>query len=132
MKRQCHGQMKNDKKDKHWSTKPTEKDKDWATRTSQIFGGVLMCSKSSAGFRTNDALYLGPEGGKPDRLTQAVNSIIMSGVALKQSAFKFKIVPHKQKSIINCFGQKDGPLANGALWLSTSKHNVKSGTVWKG
>jgi len=67
-----------------------------------------MCSKSSAGFRTNEAPCLGPEGGKPDRLTQAVNSIIMSGVALKQSAFKFKIVPHKQKPIINCLGQKDG------------------------
>ena len=29
-----------------------------------------------------------------DRPTQAVNSIIMSGIVLKQNAFKFKIAPH--------------------------------------
>jgi hypothetical protein len=30
-----------------------------------------------------------------------INSIILSGIALKQDTFKFKIVPHKQKSIVN-------------------------------
>ena len=38
---------------------------------------------------------MGPEGGRPGRSTQAVNSIIMSGFAPKQNAFKFKITPHK-------------------------------------
>jgi hypothetical protein len=42
---------------------------------------------------------LGLEGGKPGRPTQAVNSISMSGIAPKQNVFKFKIVPHKQKSM---------------------------------
>ena len=42
----------------------------------------------------------------------------------------FKIAPHKQKSIVNkFFGRKMGPLANGTLYLSTPKHNGKSGTV---
>ena len=58
----------------------------------------------SVGFRTNEALcwlsyeapYLGPEGGRP----RAVNSIIMSGIAPKQNAFKFKNAPHKQQSIV--------------------------------
>ena len=57
-------------------------------------------------------------------LAQAVNSIIMSGIAPKQ---KFKITPHKHKSIV--FGRKMGPLANGAMCSSTAKHNGKSGTV---
>ena len=34
---------------------------------------------------------MGPEGGKLGRPAQAVNSIIMSGIAPKQNAFKFKI-----------------------------------------
>ena len=79
----------------------------------------------SAGFRTNEALcqlsyeapYLGPECGT---LPQTINSIIMSGIAQKQDAFKYKIAPHKQKSIV--------PLIIGALCLSTPKHNGKSGT----
>jgi hypothetical protein len=41
----------------------------------------------------------------------------MSGIAPNQNAFKFKIAPHKQKSIvIYCFGKV-------ALYLSTPKHN---------
>jgi hypothetical protein len=44
--------------------------------------------------------YLGPDGSRPGRPTQAVNSIIMSGIAPKHNAFKFKIAPHKQKSIV--------------------------------
>ena len=68
-----------------------------------------MKMKISAGFRTNEALcwlsymrppYLGPEEGRPGRPTQAVNSIIMSGIAPKQNSFNFKIAPHKQKSIV--------------------------------
>ena len=68
----------------------------------------------SAGFRTNEALcqlsyeapFLGPEGGKT-----LYSNIIMSGIALKQNTFKFKIAPHKQKSIVkkNCL-QEDEPL----------------------
>ena len=38
--------------------------------------------------------YFGPEGGKPGRPTQVVNSIIMSGIVPKQKAFNFKIAPH--------------------------------------
>jgi hypothetical protein len=81
----------------------------------------------SVGFRTNEALYwlsygasyLSPEGGRPGSHTQAVSSIIMSGIAPKQNAFKFKIAPHKQKSIVkNKFGRKmPPPLANDALCL---------------
>jgi hypothetical protein len=54
----------------------------------------------------------------------------MSGIAPKQNAFKFKIAPHKHKSIVKKkLGQEDGPLANGTLCLSTPKHNGKSGTA---
>jgi hypothetical protein len=54
----------------------------------------------------------------------------MTGIAPKQNAFKFKIVPHKQKSMAKkkIIGRKMGPLTNGALCLSTPKHNGKSGT----
>ena len=46
-----------------------------------------------------------------------------------RNAFIFKIAPHKQKSIVKKkIGRKMGPLANGALCLSTPKHNGKSGT----
>ena len=70
------------------------------------------------------------EGGRPGRPTEAVNSIIMSGIAPKQNAFKFKIAPLKQKSIVKKIcGRKMGPLANGALSLITPKHNGKSGTA---
>jgi hypothetical protein len=54
----------------------------------------------------------------------------MSGIAPKQNAFKFKIAPHNQKSIVLFFWQEDAPppLANGALYIGTPKHNGKSGT----
>ena len=55
----------------------------------------------------------------------------MSGIALKQNAFKFEIAPHQQKFIVKQLWQEDPPpthLANGALCLSTHKHNGKSGT----
>jgi len=46
----------------------------------------------------------------------------MSGIAPKQNSFKFKIAPHKQKSIVkNIFGRKMGLPAN----------NCKSGTGTK-
>jgi len=46
-----------------------------------------------------------------------------------QEIKKFKIAPHKQKSIVKkLFWQEDGHLANGALCLSTPKHNGKSDT----
>ena len=61
---------------------------------------------------------MGPEGDRPGSPTQAVNSIIMSGITPKQNAFKFKIAPHKQKSIVK------KKLAG--RW---AKHNGKSGTV---
>jgi hypothetical protein len=32
----------------------------------------------------------------------------MSGIALKHNAFKFKIAPHKQKSIVKKNWQEDG------------------------
>jgi hypothetical protein len=51
--------------------------------------------------------YLDPGGGTPGSPTQAVNSIIMSGIASKQNAFKFIIAPHKQNSIVEkIFGRK--------------------------
>jgi 1-deoxy-D-xylulose 5-phosphate reductoisomerase len=59
----------------------------------------------------------------------AINSIIISGIAPKQNAFKFKIAPHKQKSIVKIvLTGRGGPLTNEALCLSTPKHNGKSGT----
>ena len=33
----------------------------------------------------------------------------MSGIAPKQNAFKFKIAPHKQKSIVKMFSRKMRP-----------------------
>jgi hypothetical protein len=54
----------------------------------------------------------------------------MSGIAPKQNAFKFKIAPHKQKSIVkNVFGRKMSPLPLGQRDL-VLKHNGKSGTDW--
>ena len=51
---------------------------------------------------------------------------------LQNNTFKFKIASHKQKSTVKkLIGRKMGPpspLANGALCLSTPKHNDKSGT----
>jgi hypothetical protein len=55
----------------------------------------------------------------------------MSGIASKQNAFKFKIAPHKQKSIGFLLAGKWAPLPNGILCLSTPKHNGKSGTALK-
>ena len=53
----------------------------------------------------------------------------MSGIALKQNAFKFEIASHKQISIVKKLWQQDvPPLAKGTLCLSTPKHNGKSGT----
>jgi hypothetical protein len=44
---------------------------------------------------------------------------------------KFKIAPHKQKSIVKeFFWQEDAPLANGALYLSTPKHNGKLALIF--
>jgi hypothetical protein len=41
----------------------------------------------------------------------------MSGIAPKQNAFKFKITPHKQKSIVKTFfWQEHGPPDQRALW----------------
>jgi hypothetical protein len=47
---------------------------------------------------------------------------------MKQNAFKFKIAPHKQKSIVNKKKkwQEDG---QWPMCLNTPKHNGKSGTV---
>jgi hypothetical protein len=40
----------------------------------------------------------------------------MSGIDPKQNAFKFKIAPHKQKSIVKkCWQEDEAPLANEAL-----------------
>ena len=64
-------------------------------------------------------------------LCGTLNSIIVSGIVPKQNAFKFKIAPHKQKSIVICFDRKMSPHPppNEALCLSTPKHNGKSGTA---
>jgi hypothetical protein len=54
----------------------------------------------------------------------------MFRIAPKQNVFKFKIVPHKQKSMATnfFFGRKMGPLANDAM----HEHNGKSGTGDRG
>jgi len=65
---------------------------------------------------------LGPKEDRSGRPTQAVRHTC-SGIAKKI------IAPHKQKSIVKkFFWQDDGPLANGALCLSTPRHNGKFGT----
>jgi hypothetical protein len=38
----------------------------------------------------------------------AINSIIISGIAPKQNAFKFKIAPHEQKPIVKRHNGKPG------------------------
>ena len=56
----------------------------------------------------------------------------MSGIAPKQNTIKFKIAPHKQKSIVkNILAGRCPPPANGALCLSTPKHNGKSDTDYE-
>ena len=66
----------------------------------------------SVGFRTNEALcwlsyeapYLGPEGGRPSEPTHIH----------AQEILKFKIAPHKQKSIVkNILAGRWAPLTNG-------------------
>jgi hypothetical protein len=52
----------------------------------------------------------------------------MSGIAPKQNTFRFKITSHKQKFIVKKKKLAGRWLANGALCLSTPKHNGKSGT----
>jgi hypothetical protein len=57
------------------------------------------------------------------------HSIIMSWIAPKQNAFKFKIAPHEQKSIVKktLAGIFPPPiLVNRPLCLSIPKHNGKS------
>ena len=55
----------------------------------------------------------------------------MFGIALKQNAFKFKIPPHNQKSIVKFYlAGRWAPLANEALCLNTPKYNGKSGTAY--
>ena len=54
---------------------------------------------------------------------QAYTGSTTSGIASKQNAFKFKIAPHKQISIVKKNWQE-----GGALCLSTPKHNGKSDT----
>ena len=79
----------------------------------------------NAGFRTNEALcqlsyeapYLSPEGGRPGSPdpTQAV------GIAPEQNAFKFKIAPSKQKSIVKHFFDRKMPPPPGK-WGFVLKH----------
>jgi hypothetical protein len=66
----------------------------------------------------------------PKEVDPVVNSIITSGIAPKQNAFKFKIAPHKQKSIVKMFlaGRWVPQVVNEALCLSTPKYSGKSGT----
>jgi hypothetical protein len=54
----------------------------------------------------------------------------MSEIAPKQNAFKFKIAPHKQKSIVRKqnWQEDEASLAKEDLCLSTPNHNGKSGT----
>jgi len=66
---------------------------------------------------------LSPERGRPSRSTQLVRHTCsgnLSGIAPKQNAFKFKIAPHKQKSIVNKFGRKMGsPGQRGPVLMHT-------------
>jgi hypothetical protein len=52
----------------------------------------------------------------------------MSEIAPKQNAFKFKIAPHKQKSIVTKNWQEDAPSPSQRGPLL--KHNGNSGTVY--
>ena len=83
--------------------------------TNTIVTDITLHAKGSAGCRAYETPYLGPEEGRPGSPTQAHSHklstlIIMSGIALKQKVFKFKIAPHKQKSIVKIFfWQEDRP-----------------------
>ena len=77
----------------------------------------------SVGFRTNEALcqliyeatYLGPEGDRPGRPTQAVRHTCSGNLRIVEilrcfRSDKFKIPPHKQKSVVkNFFWKEDIP-----------------------
>ena len=68
---------------------------------------------------------MGPEGDRPGSPTQAVNSIIMSGIAPKQNVFKFKIAPHMQKYIVKKNWQEDGPPWPSTMVNPALKHLIK-------
>jgi len=60
---------------------------------------------------------LSPEGGRPGRPIGSQAYMLRKF----RNSYNIKIAPHKQKSIVK-------KMANGALCLSTPKHNGKSGT----
>jgi len=68
---------------------------------------------------------LGPEGGRPGRPTQTVRHTCSGNLGI------VKILRYIRSDMYDVhFWQEDGPpLANGALCLSTPKHNGKSGTA---
>ena len=61
----------------------------------------------------NTVLHRSHDEKRTDRAVITVN-IIISGIAPKQNAFKFKIAPHKQKSIVKIFWH-NGKSATGDI-----------------
>ena len=53
----------------------------------------------------------------------------MSGTAPNQNSFKFKIAPHKQKSMVKKNLAGRSPPGQWSPVLNTPKHNGKPGTV---
>jgi hypothetical protein len=72
---------------------------------------------------------LGPEGGRPDRPTQTVRHTCSENKGI------VKILRYIRSDMYTASAtnsrQEDGPLANGALMLSTHKHSGKSGTAFR-
>jgi hypothetical protein len=66
---------------------------------------------------------LGPEGGRPGSPTQAVRHTCSGNVGI------VKILCYIRSYMYTASARR-APLVNGALCLSTPKHNGKSGTDW--
>ena len=70
---------------------------------------------------------MGPEGG---RYSHRLSTLSLCLESLRNRTSSNLKLHHISKNPSNIFfGRKMGPLANGALCLSTPKHNDKSGTV---
>ena len=70
--------------------------------------------------------YLIPEGGRPGRPTPAVSNTCSGNVGTPSNLILHHISKIHRNFIL---AGRSAPLANGALCLSTLKHNCKSGTA---
>ena len=71
---------------------------------------------------------MGPEGGIPARPTQAVRHTCSGNLGVVKILRYIRLNMYTVSATNSKLGRW-GPLANGALCLSTPKHNGKSGTA---